>query len=178
MTTLEKRDPVETLKGRLGRAIEVHRKVSASKTDVFATLNDLLLALALDSESPAVQAVARELVGTAELAAYTDEQARPVVQRILDGEFGEKPALAMTRVVLDLAHARGQVQALEREGATYVEWCAYWGAEDPNSCSFMPSYLITEVERLRAALAHHVDTQLTPATSVLPATPDRGGEKR
>lgn len=51
---------------------------------------------------PAVLAVARELVGTGE-------------QRILDGEFGHEASLAMTRVVLDLAHARGEVQALERE---------------------------------------------------------------
>lgn len=35
--------------------------------------------------------------------------------------------------------------------------------------------LADEVERLRAALAHHVDTQLTPASS-LPASPDRGGK--
>lgn len=65
--------------------------------------------------SPAAQAVARALLGTEELAAQADEQARPVVQRILDGELGQEAALAMTRVILDLTHARGEVKALERE---------------------------------------------------------------
>lgn len=117
------RDPVEELRQRLQRAAERLVPTGFDTQGLYEVLDQLDDELSVEhgsSTHPAVQAVARELVRTAELAAYTDEQARPVVQRILDGELGHEAALAMTRVLLDLAHSRGEAKALERAAGELV----------------------------------------------------------
>lgn len=107
----EQRDPVEELRQRILAALAAYE---AAKFEVGDEGGDSelgaglrLIQNTLDTTDPVVQVVARELVGTEELAAYTDERARPVVQRILDGEFGCRGAFTPFEIEHDGAVESG-----------------------------------------------------------------------
>lgn len=143
MTTPNEPNLVELLRGRLEIARDRvwHSTDSDEVPGLLDALADVADAIGDDDETanhPAVQAVARAL-----LAPVDDlcETSRPMVQRIVDGEFGQDAAGAVAHLLMLLADTRGQVQGLERalsardtapEEQVATEWCVFADSADPN----------------------------------------------
>jgi hypothetical protein len=90
---------------------------------------------------------------------WTEERARQVLQRVVDGEYGEDLAGAVTHLLLELATARGEALAWQRmaDARTPEAHPCLWPhcANPADDQALCPEHRAVSNARLQAGLTGH-----------------------